>query len=256
MYIYVVLLVFCVQSKDLNLHAISLSNVEDLLDREMDEVIQKELEISMLCSSLVTLKICPNFVLVYSLFKSKCPAPSQKFIKSQKALLWDKKFPVPTVYNPPNITDIPTAKQLNKHNGNYQFIKMEFCSGGDVEDYIRSITIPTEESTRKMIFQMCFSLYCAREQLSLRHFDIKLLNFFVTNTSTFVSKYATNTTTTTNKNNDDLIMRVGFEKDIYELHFNKNISEVVKLADFGTSEITSRSLNDCITVQQVKLHCY
>ena len=31
-----------------------------------------------------------------------------------------------------------------------------------------------------MLFQMFYALYACREKLALRHFDIKLLNFFVT----------------------------------------------------------------------------
>ena len=33
---------------------------------------------------------------------------------------------------------------------------------------------------RSMLFQMFYALYACREKLALRHFDIKLLNFFVT----------------------------------------------------------------------------
>ena len=63
--------------------------------------------------------------------------------------------------------------------GCYQYIRMEYCSGGDLEDFVRDRRIMSVSTVRHMLFQMCFALYCCRDQLALRHFDIKLLNFMV-----------------------------------------------------------------------------
>ena len=50
-------------------------DVEDLNNRNMETAIAQELEISMLCSSLVSLNICPNLVQVYSVFQSEFSPP-------------------------------------------------------------------------------------------------------------------------------------------------------------------------------------
>ena len=50
-------------------------DVNDLNARGMETAISQELEISMLCSSLITLNICPNLVLVSSVFQSEYPPP-------------------------------------------------------------------------------------------------------------------------------------------------------------------------------------
>jgi hypothetical protein len=50
-------------------------DVNDLNARGMETAISQELEISMLCSSLITLNICPNLVLVSSVFQSEFPPP-------------------------------------------------------------------------------------------------------------------------------------------------------------------------------------
>lgn len=61
-------------------------DVDDLNARGMETAISQELEISMLCSSLITLNICPNLVLVSSVFQSEYPPPD---------FLWRSKSRVP-----------------------------------------------------------------------------------------------------------------------------------------------------------------
>ena len=65
---------------------VSVMDVDDLNARGMDTAISQELEISMLCSSLITLNICPNLVLVSSVFQSEYPPPD---------FLWRSKSRVP-----------------------------------------------------------------------------------------------------------------------------------------------------------------
>ena len=58
---------------------------------------------------------------------------------------------------------------------------MELCDYGDVEGFIRRQPgglLPLDV-VQQLLFQMCFSLYAARESFSMRHYDIKLLNFFL-----------------------------------------------------------------------------
>lgn len=62
-----------------------------------------------------------------------------------------------------------------------QYIGMELCEYGDAEIFMKSQRdglLPPEEA-RGFLFQMAFALYAGRAELSLRHFDVKLLNFFV-----------------------------------------------------------------------------
>lgn len=62
---------------------------------------------------------------------------------------------------------------------------MELCEHGDAEVFIRAQhdrLLPTVEA-QGFLFQMAFALYAGRAELSLRHFDVKLLNFFVSDAS-------------------------------------------------------------------------
>lgn len=64
-----------------------------------------------------------------------------------------------------------------------QFIGMELCQYGDAEALIRAQPdglLPLHEATA-CLFQMVFALYAGRVELSLRHADVKLLNFLVAN---------------------------------------------------------------------------
>lgn len=62
-----------------------------------------------------------------------------------------------------------------------QYIGMELCEYGDAELMMKAqpdTLLPAREAAC-CLFQMAFALYSGRAELSLRHFDVKLLNFFV-----------------------------------------------------------------------------
>lgn len=162
--------VYCVRnpSND-SLEAVSVMDIDDLLSRDMGDSITQELQISLLCSSLVTLNICPNLVRVYSLFQSPFDAPKASWRARSLEELRTGRF-----------LRAPAPSLRDKDRGRYQFIRMEFCSGGDMEEMVRKARTLQVDTLRSLLFQMCFSLYACRDKLCLRHFDVKLLNFFVT----------------------------------------------------------------------------
>jgi serine/threonine protein kinase len=75
------------------------------------------------------------------------------------------------------IIEIPKKSNLKK--GLYQYVKMEYCSGGDLESIVRHVELLEILTVKSILFQMFFAFYTCRENLSMRHFDVKLLNFFV-----------------------------------------------------------------------------
>jgi serine/threonine protein kinase len=65
--------------------------------------------------------------------------------------------------------------------GRHQYIRMELCTHGDLEDFLQkqpSLTL-ADAALPPLAFQMFFALYCAQEEFSLRHYDVKLLNFLL-----------------------------------------------------------------------------
>ena len=274
--------VFCIQNKGTNeLSAIGISDLDDLSERGMESVTKQELEISVLCSNLVDLNICPNIVTIHSVFRSAYPGPSCHWLP--KTSLWDQKFPnlskhsglsYPPFATPASANLHPTEKQMKGSKGNYQFTRMEFCSGGDMEAYVRRGVSLDLATVKILLFQMCYALYCTRDQLTLRHYDIKLLNFFVTHGSTLLTPSEVNTQdqkpksrfgkdhssllghsyTAKPKPIESVRLQIGFEDSMFEVPIfcDRSKPQLVKLADFGTSTINPATLGDFITADQVR----
>lgn len=219
--------------------AVSVMDIEDLIERGVEESISRELEISMVTSSLVSLNVSPNFIQLYSVFTSKYP-PS--------ANIWTSENGGGGIsVTPRKISSVleKDTKQIKK--GNFQYIRMELCNGGDLEEVVRTRSVLSSDEICNFFFQMCFSLYACRERLSMRHYDIKLLNFFCSSSS---SLFFGDSSIQPDR------MRIGFGDHIFSLPLSEATqgqTDVVKLADFGTSAIGSRSLGCPIGIHQVRI---
>ena len=77
--------VYCVQNKENSgqLEAVSVMNVTDLQARDMGQAVTKELEISLACSSLAALHVCPTWSKC-SLYFAVSPVPPG---------LWNSYYP-------------------------------------------------------------------------------------------------------------------------------------------------------------------
>jgi len=100
---------------------------------------------------------------------------------------------------------------------NYQFVRMELCNGGNLEDHLK--TMPNQEPdvhlVAPILFQALFASLAAQTELHARHYDIKLLNYFLQVPEDGDAPYK---------------LKYGLDDEIYE--FQTNI--LVKLADYGT----------------------
>ena len=253
-------------------------DVLDLNERGMETSIAQELEISMLCSSLVSLNICPNLVLVSSVFQSEFGAPNNLWRNPQRnGLVLRENKELSNERTIISAVDLPKKSQLQR--GNFQYIKMEFCPGGDLEDLVRRAVRLQVQVVRSILFQMFFAFYTCREKFNLRHFDVKLLNFFVSTGGSLLSpiqklqheenEKSLNYEKNNNNNNYDnfnnryhdnvnisqdnqiVKMRIGFGDHIFSIPLSINSLCVVKLADFGTSAVGAAGLGESITQQQV-----
>ena len=248
--------VFCVysQSRELStvpasFQAVSVMDMIDLQERDVADSIARELEISMLCSSLVSLNICPNLLQVYSLFQSEYP-PCSSLWKRGKGL----EFP-----SSQQISESDVRGAIAKLSpGEYQYIRMEYCASGDLEEVVRGRSGFDPVEVRSMLFQMCFALYTCREQLSMRHYDVKLLNFFSTGAESLLKSGEFDSSLMHDKSRDDNMcpcIDVGFGEHTYSLPLgnahSQSAKSMVKLADFGTSCVGPSTLSLPITAHQV-----
>lgn len=210
--------------------ALSVMDVKSLCSKGLEKVANVELEISLLCSLLHTMCICPNMIKVHSVFQADYEVSS-----------WD-------VWNVNSSTELATEpidkrlilKKCFSNKRRHQYCQMEFCSAGDLEEHVRRHKVLNVHDVRSFLFQMLFAMYAARETLSMRHYDIKLLNFF-----------ATISTDAQGQVDHNRVVLVGFGKHVYKLRCEDSQANIVKLADFGTSVIGSETLGQPISLQQV-----
>ena len=225
--------VFCVAGATGACEAVSVMDIDDLFERGMEECITQEIEISLLASALTSLNLCPNFVLVHSLFRSDFYVPESLWYQSRQALAVPGERVAP--------------KKAQTKSGYYQYIRMEYCEGGDLEHIVRQCKLLPLDRVKLYLFQMCFALYTSREQLSLRHYDIKLLNFFMSSgRGLFSDKLAA----IDRSRPPALSVMVGMGRRLFSLPLSEHSNDLVKLADFGTSVIGSGGLGDPISIQQ------
>ena len=100
---------------------------------------------------------------------------------------------------------------------------------------------------------MCYALYACREKLALRHFDIKLLNFFVARGLSIVTDDAQRSALEA-EGGATVLLRVGFGEHVFAVPLSASGLSVVKLADFGTSAVGAGGLGNPIDAQQVRQH--
>eukprot|EP00588_Corethron_pennatum_P009363 CAMPEP_0194276296 /NCGR_PEP_ID=MMETSP0169-20130528/8920_1 /TAXON_ID=218684 /ORGANISM="Corethron pennatum, Strain L29A3" /LENGTH=1536 /DNA_ID=CAMNT_0039019985 /DNA_START=113 /DNA_END=4723 /DNA_ORIENTATION=- len=209
--------------------AVSVMDVKQIDHAGEKEIVGREMEISALLSSLSRRNICPNFVKIHGVFTCAFgPPPSVWGHAGNKKNLIEKKKPFP-------------RQPSKKCRGKYQYIRMELCHYGDVEMHLKSQpnkNINGEEA-RQLLFQMAFALHVASVKFGLKHYDVKLLNFFLQKL-----------------NQDDVIddsqtvVRYGIGEHIFCLRMPSSSAKLVKLADFGTSQLGHENNGKPITAAQ------
>ncbi|RLN97665.1 hypothetical protein BBJ28_00011613 [Nothophytophthora sp. Chile5] len=203
--------------------------------------------------------VCPNFLRIYDIFLTH-EQPRQdrwgsKQFRKPVELLTDKRLSV----DPAAL--IQQHDQLTSRGGEeglFQYIRMEFCDGGDLEDFIslqKDKLLPLESVAVPFFFQMVFSLYCAREKFNLRHCDIKatnsielcvrvsvqLLNFFLKD----IGRAGSN-----KEEGADCVLHYLLEDACFELRMPASFSYWVKLADYGSADSNPENLDKPVTIDQ------
>ena len=124
----------------------------------------------------------------------------------------------------------------------YQYVLSELATGGDMEEACKlqpgeaweTAMLPT------LLFQMLFSVHVAQKELMLRHYDIKLLNFFLTQPP--APRRALRGT--------DVRMRYAAGKSEYEITLRAGENTLAMLADFGTADVDEETLGAAVGVAQ------
>jgi serine/threonine protein kinase len=204
-------------------------DIKMLKDSGEINVVGAELAVSVMLSSLVRRGICPNFVVTRGAFS--CPfKPPAKVWGSE-----NNKCPKGDIYTSPKLKKFPKEP---KTRGRYQYIRMELCDCGDAEEYIK--TLPDElirpEEARQLLFQMAFSLHAAAIRFSLKHYDVKLLNYFCQRMNS--------------KHGGDTVLRYGLGDHVFAMRTPSGLGIMAKLADYGTANVDSATNGQQVTIAQ------
>ncbi|KAA0155718.1 hypothetical protein FNF29_01633 [Cafeteria roenbergensis] len=132
--------------------AVSVMDVEAIADAGACDVVRAEVRCACLVSELVRTGVCPNFVQTFQVLATSfepsealwgtehCRLPRGPL--SAAALRWASDSPGPSDFRLP-VPAGPDGKAFPNPNavdlGVFQLARMELCSGGDVEEHLRSI---------------------------------------------------------------------------------------------------------------------
>ncbi|CAM9702314.1 unnamed protein product [Chrysoparadoxa australica] len=232
--------------------AVSVMDTAEISASGNEAVVMQEVRVSILSSFLVRRRICPNYVDTFGLFGSASPAPPALWGTAQNKKPQGNMPPASLVEG--NIKGAMASKKSKKRGGGkskrspnedagrYQYIGMELCAYGDMEEFIKEQegkVIPVDEA-RQMMFQMMFSVYAGRRAYHMRHYDLKLLNFLVTD-----ARSSLNLPRNGSKESNGVLLRYGLGSVIFEFHERY----LVKLADFGTADVSPLTLGEPIGIE-------
>uniref|UniRef100_A0AAV1T553 Protein kinase domain-containing protein n=1 Tax=Peronospora matthiolae TaxID=2874970 RepID=A0AAV1T553_9STRA len=226
------------------LEAISMMDISALEDIGNQSVIRQEVAHSVLLSHATEDGICPNFLRVYDVFLA--PDQPRPDLWGNRAHRKPVKLLAEAHANPGAEVcekDVPVCPS-NESERLFQYIRMEFCDGGDLENFVglqKDKALPVACVAVPFFFQMVYSMYCARERFSLRHCDIKLLNFFLKDIGC------------TNRHKDsgsDVTLHYLLEDMCFVLRMPASFSYWVKLADYGAADSNPENLGKPVTIDQ------
>lgn len=194
-------------------------------------VVGMELAVSVMLSSLVRRGVCPNFVMTRGAFSSSFRPPAS-FWGSE-----ENKCPKGDEYLSPAI-----KKKIRqpKHKGRYQYIRMELCDKGDAEEYMKTLSDERFDpmEARQVLFQMAYALHTAAIKISLKHYDVKLLNYFIQSLPP--------------KQTGRRVLRYQLGVHTFALDTVSGATgHLAKLADYGTANVDATSNGQPVTLAQI-----
>ena len=206
-------------------------------------------------SELVTENKCPNFIETYQVFQYAYAPPEKLWAAkdSEASCPYEQQYLSRSKSKKSRGKGKVRSKRIKTYKPKggkscHTYIRMELCDGGDLETYLRNSEINTNgvlsgEEISSMLFQMIASLAVGQSEMKLRHYDVKLLNFFLKSIDA--------------SGGDDVgkadsvnIASYVFGDKTYNVTAPRERPYLIKLADYGTADISPETLGSEITMAQ------
>jgi hypothetical protein len=168
--------------------AVSVMDMRAMAKTGNDGIAVCEVRLAFLLSRLVEQQRCEHFVRVFQFFRTSTPPPLEWGNAENKAPKGSLTSFLRTLKDGGVEGGKPARARgrggggrgkVNKINGDYQYIRMEFCDGGDVEEALRAHACPPARVVVWLLRQMARGLLFAEEELMMRHYDIKVLLYLL-----------------------------------------------------------------------------
>mmetsp|Transcript_25409 Transcript_25409/g.52610 ORF Transcript_25409/g.52610 Transcript_25409/m.52610 type:complete len:1640 (-) Transcript_25409:224-5143(-) len=230
--------VYRVWNNDFNVYeAISVMNVNEIIKSGNLNLVGAELAVSVLLSSLSRRNICPNFVITRGVFTCQHEPPRSHWGCEEN------RHPRGTTFDGLKFSQKNIYAPSPGDCGSYQYIRMEFCDHGDMEHFLRKLPGKTLDARdcQTLLFQMAFALHVAGDRYGLKHYDVKLLNFFLRSANEPGSDAV--------EDRPHTVLRYGLGSHVFRLRMHPSRAFFAKLADYGTS-ILNDTNGQPITIAQ------
>ena len=207
--------------------AVSVMDIDAITDKK---TVGAELAVSSLLSSLARRGICPNFIITRGVFTCPYAPPASTWGSSEM------KQPKGSFYDADTVKRAPREPK-NGCPGRYQYIRMELCSQGDTEEYLKRQPkmLLSPRMSQVFLFQIAFALHASAERFSLKHYDLKMLNVFVQEIQPAT---------------ESVVLRYALGSHTFSLRMDKESAVFAKLADYGTANISAESNGQPVTIAQ------
>ena len=214
--------------------AVSVMDVDAIVDKK---TIAAELVVSAMLSAIARRGICPNFVVLHGVFTLPYDVPESHWGCETRKRPKGAKFQVGKKLGR------PPREPKETFPGRYQFMRMELCSEGDFEEYLKRQRAEClcPDIARTSLFQIAFALHAAADRCCLKHYDIKLLNVFV---------QQINHPTTREEESSNVVLKYGLGSHVFSLRMTAENAFFAKLADYGTANIQAESTGLPVTIAQ------
>jgi serine/threonine protein kinase len=235
----------------------SVVDVRELQAKGLEPSLRTEIWVTHLLGKLAALGRCPHYLQLHSCFRS-ASAPPEQWACTGGGGSPSARASAEQDENAPPVgrlrrTARKPARSTGRAGGCYQYVVMQYAEGGDMEEACKALPgmVWPVDQLPHLAFQMLFSLHVAQVELQMRHYDVKLLNFFLTSPAAALGGPAAAVDGPASAAREsagcgEVRLRYSVLGADYLLRLDASAPSLAVLADFGTADISPSTLGAAV----------